>query len=189
MKSNHNGEFFKEFLKAHKRIGSVWPSSSVLRKKMLKHIDFDNCNIIVEYGAGTGAFTKQLCKRLKKDTTLLVFELHQPFYENLKVELSEYSNVILINDSAANIEEHLLKLNIDKVDVFISSLPLSNFEKSLTQEILEASEKVLKTNGMFLQYQYSLSAKSILKETFNLNNIEFTPINMPPAFIYLCQKK
>ena len=45
---------------------------------------------------------------------------------------------------------------------------------------------ILSRGGMFIQYQYSLGKRDLLKDYFHCVRLGFTPLNLPPAFIYYC---
>lgn len=180
--------FLKEFFKEKKTVGAVSPSSKALGRSMLKNIDFSKVSAMAEYGPGTGVFTRMLISKLEPGAKLLVFELHDAFFKKLVKEFEDNENIILINDSAENIGKYLKEHNIEELDVILSSLPLTNFDKSLTTNILNRSHGVLKQKGLFIQFQYSLNAKKMLKLIFTSVNIDFTPKNIPPAFVYTCVK-
>lgn len=180
--------FLKEFFKEKKTVGAISPSSKHLGKKMLENIDFKKTKIIVELGPGTGVFTRMLTSKLADDGKILLFELHDGFYENLKKEFSHDKRVIIINDSAENIGKHLKEHNLNQVDVVLSSLPLTNFNNKLVMGILKQSHQYLKQSGLYIQFQYSLNAQKALKKVFNTVRISFTPRNIPPAFVYTCTK-
>ncbi|MBW7867539.1 MAG: methyltransferase [Brumimicrobium sp.] len=186
MKKSKNN-FLKEFLKDSKTVGSVRPSSPALTKTMLNHINFNSAKIIVEFGPGTGVFTRKVIENLKSDTAFFVFELHKPFFDLLQEEFSEFSNVHLINDSALNIGKYITETE-DSVDVIISSLPLSNIDNHIANQILLISKQIIKPEGKFLQYQYSLNYRKRLKRIFKEVTTEFTLNNLPPAFVYSCTK-
>ncbi len=57
---NENIEFLQAFLKNPAKVGAITPSSPELALKMLKGIQPDDKNIILELGVGTGAITKYL---------------------------------------------------------------------------------------------------------------------------------
>ena len=180
--------FLKEFFKEKKTVGAISPSSKHLGKKMLENIDFKKTKIIVELGPGTGVFTRMLTSKLADDGKILLFELHDGFYENLKKEFSQDKRVIIINDSAENIGKHLKEHNLNQVDVVLSSLPLTNFNNKLVMGILKQSHQYLTQSGLYIQFQYSLNAQKALKKVFNTVRISFTPRNIPPAFVYTCTK-
>lgn len=164
------------------------PSSKALGRMMLKHIDFSNARAIAEYGPGTGVFTKMLLNKMQEDSILLVFELHEAFFKKLEKEYKDHKNVILINDSAENVSKYMKQYDIDELDVVLSSLPLTNFDNKLTSRILKRSHGALKANGSYIQFQYSLNARKLLKRIFSSVKIDFTAKNIPPAFVYTCHK-
>lgn len=181
--------FLKEFLKNRKQIGSIAPSSPLLAKKMLKAIDFKAAKVIVEYGPGTGVFTHRIAEKMHTDSKLFVFELDQVFYKKLKREFSNQPNVFIINDSALQVKEYLLKQKEELADIVISSLPLSNFKLRLARMIVGNAKEALHSKGKFVQYQYSLGARKMLERTFDEVSIQYVVGNIPPAFVYTCQKK
>lgn len=187
--SKKKDHFLKEFFKERKKIGAVRPSSKSLTKKMLENVSFELSNVIVEFGSGTGVFTRQIVSRMNPTATLYVFELHPPFFDSLQEEFKGNDKVRIIKDSAVNVRKYLEEDNKEYADVIISSLPLTNFEQKLTMRILKSAEIALKHDGLYIQFQYSLNAKKLLNKIFNSTSIQFTAINLPPAFIYTCKKK
>ncbi|PKR80130.1 phospholipid methyltransferase [Brumimicrobium salinarum] len=187
--SKKKNNFLKEFFKERKTVGAIKPSSKSLAKKMLKHIDFETEKVIVEFGPGTGVFTREIIDKMRDDAILYVFELHEPFFIKLKKEFEENKQVKIINDSAVNVREYISADNYENADVIISSLPLTNFDQKLTMRILKSAEIALKKNGKYIQFQYSLNAKKILNKIFDSIDLQFTINNLPPAFVYTCIKK
>lgn len=185
MKKKFN--FFREAIKNYKTSGTIVPSSRFLAKKMVEKIDFSNADIIVELGPGNGAITEHILKKIGRNTTLICFEINDAFFSEL--QKIEHPQLILLNASAENINEELLKLGVTYANHIISSLPLTIIPNEISTEILKASHKVLKTNGLFMQYQYSLTYLSKLKSVFGKGvSLHFEPINFPPAFVYACKK-
>jgi phospholipid N-methyltransferase len=165
------------------------PSSRFLAKKMLKNIDFNKAKVIVEYGAGNGVITKHILNNMRDDAILLCFEINKNFYDHLK-EIDD-DRLILLDVSAEHIIDILHEKDIKDVDYFISSLPLSIIPQKIGKKILNNSKKALKDNGIFIQYQYSLSFYKILKDVFEDKNVNlhYEILNIPPAFIYKCRKR
>lgn len=168
-------------------VGSMAPSSRFLAKKMLESIDFQHSKVIVELGPGNGVFTRKILEQLRPDGVLLVFELNDEFMALLKKEFHD-PRVHLIHDSAEKIGDYLHKFGLKQADAVISSLPLANFPQELKERILKESHKVMHEKALYVQFQYSLNAKSHIKSTFKKVSISFTPANFPPAFVYTCRK-
>ena len=182
-----NRDFFKEAVKDIRNSGTIAPSSKYLIDKMLKNIDFSKTQTIVEYGAGNGKITKELLKRLDKNSKLICFEINTKFYTHL-LSIND-KRLTVVNESSENIKKICGDLNLDSVNHFVSSLPLTNMPDQVSEQIVIESYAILKENGSFLQYQYSLTYLKKFKEIF-LNKVilNFELRNIPPAFIYKCKK-
>lgn len=155
---------------------------------MLENIDFTKHKSFVELGPGTGVFTRIMLERMQPDAKLLVFELHPPFYNSLLDEFKHDERIIIINDSAAKLNQYLESNNMKQVDFVISSLPMANFNKKLVHNIIDHIYDALKPGGQYIQFQYSLKSKKSIQRKFKKIQIKFTSRNLPPAFVY-CAKK
>jgi phospholipid N-methyltransferase len=180
-------DFFKVAMKSMKTSGTIAPSSRFLAKKMLDKIDFSSCKVLVELGAGNGAITHQILKKINPETQLICFEVNDYFYK----ELSEikHPQLIVLKASAEEIQSELEKLGFSKACHIVSSLPLTIIPNEISNLILESSLESLEPNGTFVQYQYSLTyykrLKAVFKEEISLG---FELLNLPPAFVYRCKK-
>jgi phospholipid N-methyltransferase len=179
--------FIRQFWKEKKMIGAMAPSSRFLAAKMVKVIDFKTANVIIELGPGTGVFTKELLKNMRPDAKLFAFELNDAFYDVLKNSFDD-NRLFLIHDSAEKMQDYLNEQGVKEADVVVSALPLSVFSDSLRDAVLDASSSCLKENGQYVQFQYSLYSKKHIKKRFSKMSIDFTALNLPPAFIYSCKK-
>ena len=182
-----NTRFGLQFLKNYKQIGSVTPSSPFLTKKMLKSVAFGKTKCIVEFGPGTGVFTKAILNKLNADAKLICIELNTTLYEGLKKQFND-PRLILIHGSATDLPKYLKENGIQEVDTIISSLPLAAFPIEVKKEVIETAHRVLKSKGRYIQFQYTLNAKQDLEDIFDKVNIDFTLFNIPPAFVYRCRK-
>lgn len=180
-------KFLVEYLKAPRAVGAIAPSSKNLAEKMVRDIDFDNARCIVEYGPGTGVFTKKLVELKKSDTILLLIEYNKDFYRHLNDKYNKYDNIICINDSAENIDKYLQKYKIDKVDYIVSGLPFASLPKNVSEKILIKTMNVLKKDGLFITFQYTLFKKEFIASYFKKIKIDREIINLPPAYILKCQ--
>ena len=179
--------FFKESIKSIKTSGTITPSSRFLAKRMLNKIDFSKADVIVELGPGNGAITEYILKKLHPKATLICFEINQNFYNQLSKIVN--NQLILLNVSGENILEELKKLNFKNSNYIISSLPLTIIPEPISSSILQKSYTSLKENGVFIQYQYSLTYYNRLKKVFGDSiSLEFELLNIPPAFVYKCEK-
>jgi len=178
--------FFVESLKNLKTVGTLTPCSPAAAKKMTKPVDFSKAEVIVELGGGTGAITKEILKNMNAETKLFVFEINPNFAKSLR-ELSD-GRMVVINDSATKIVERLKSFGVQKADYVISTLPLALMDKPTKDEVFKAVTDVLKVKGRYIQIQYSLVSKKQIKEKFGNIKVDFTPLNFPPAFFYICER-
>jgi phosphatidylethanolamine/phosphatidyl-N-methylethanolamine N-methyltransferase len=154
---------------------------------MLEPIDFKKAKVVVELGAGSGAFTKELLSQMSPDTHLLSFEINPEFCKILRSTISD-ERFILIEDSAAALPEHLEKLGFGQADYIISGIPFVTLPTELVHEIVIASRKSLKKNGLFIQFHYSSLIQKMYHEFFGNVEVRLVPLNIPPAFVMICRK-
>lgn len=178
--------FLIEYFKSPRTVGAVAPSSEKLAEKMVSDIDFENAKCIVEYGPGTGVFTDKLLERKKQDTILLLLEYNKEFCKRLEEKCNRYDNIIVINDSAENVDEHLAKYNIEKVDYVVSGLPFASLPKNVSNKILEKTRSILKSDGLFITFQYTLLKKEFITVYFKKIDMERVLFNVPPAYVFRC---
>ncbi|TJY36208.1 class I SAM-dependent methyltransferase [Pontimicrobium aquaticum] len=178
--------FVKEVVNSMKHIGAIAPSSKYLANNIIKHINFDEDQIILEFGCGNGAITKQILKQMPSSSRLISLEINDPFMKHCQDRFKIYNNFEVYNHSAIEFDLLLQELKIEKVDYLISSLPLAILPKADLDILFKKIPEYLITDGSFVQYQYSLNKYKYLKSVFDSVKLGFTPINLPPAFVYRC---
>ncbi len=178
--------FAKEVATSIKNVGAIAPSSKYLANNIVKHIDFQENQVVLEFGSGNGAITKHILKQLPASSKLISLEINTPFLDHCKSKFSDYKNFEIYNHSAIEFDTLLKKLKVDKVDYLVSSLPLAMIPNDDLEILFEKIPKYLATDGRFLQYQYSLNKYKFLKNIFSEVKLGFTLTNLPPAFVYRC---
>jgi len=168
-----SANFIYEFLKHPSEIGTFTQSSGILARVIARQID-GNSNII-EFGAGRGAVTTEILKRLPPDGQLTCFEVNTHFCEHL-LRIND-PRLEVINNDAQNCERY-----VQNLECIVSGLPLVLFSKAKRDEILTISSRAKR----FIQLQYSLVLKGDVENQFPDVEIKFIPLNFPPAFVYIC---
>lgn len=179
--------FFKESLKNIKTVGTITRSSQFVCKEMVSHVDFKKAKVIVELGAGDGVITEHILKNMRKDATLLCFEVNKLFCNKLRQIKDPRFHVI--EDSAENLKEYLHKMNLKEADFVVSAIPFVSLPDELGYSIVNTCKDNMKPGGLFIQIHYSLLAKKIYKNVFGNVDISFVPINIPPAFVLVSEKR
>ena len=91
-------------------------------------------------------------------------------------------------DSAEKIEEYLNKMNLGKADYIISAIPFVAFPDSLALSIIQKCKESMKNNALFVQVHYSLLTKKFYQSVFGNVDVNFVPLNIPPAFVLVSEK-
>ena len=176
--------FFKNFIKSPRKIGSIIPSSNVLANKMTEQQYLNGAKSIVELGAGVGCFTSKIIERKNSTTPFYVFEQN----EDMKKILNRKFPKLMIYDNANNLSKYVENAEIEVPDTIISGLPFTSLDKKLRYSILEQVYNSLETGGKFITFQYSLHLLRYLKSTYSKVEIKVVPLNIPMAYIYVCTK-
>jgi phospholipid N-methyltransferase len=166
--------------------GTITPSWEFLVRRMVEPIDFETAECIVEFGAGDGVITREILKQMGPDCKLISFEVNDKFFEHIR-EIKD-PRFIPIFDSAEKTMEVLHQHGFQNADYIVSGLPLAIFPKELTDNILNAAMEALEPGGLYIQFQYSLTSLRMLRKRFARVRYSFVPINLPPAFVYVCEK-
>lgn len=183
--------FIKQYIKNPRYIGAVAPSGKRLAEKMMTPVRFDKCRCIVEYGPGTGVFTREILKRKRDDTVLVLIEQNTLFYEQLKKEFKNVPNMYIFNEDAQNVNEILHKVNMEKADYVISGLPFASLPQEVSVNILNETKKAIGMTGKFITFQYFLFKLKFFKQFFGIESYVHELVNLPPAYVITmrCRRK
>ena len=184
--TNRTMHFFVESLKHWPTIGAFAPCSSAVAEKMTDPIDFSRASVLVELGGGTGAITREILARMRPDAELVVFEINRFFITALSA--IDDPRLTVVGDSAANLGAYLASRGIEKVDAVISTLPIGTMSRALRGQVLKEVVGALDSEGRYVQVQYSLLSRKEVKRQFPKVALDFTPLNFPPAFFYICER-
>ena len=178
--------FFKVVLKDYWRVAAFYPTPRSVVQKVLSKIN-PEAKYFIEYGAGNGAFTREILKKLPKDGKLVAIEVNQDFVEQLK-KIND-PRLILFPGGVGQISQNLSQLDLPRVDVIVSGIPFSRITKKEREEIIKNSWQFLAENGVFVTYQNVPIVMSVLKRHFKEINWYFDPRNfILPYFVIFAKK-
>ncbi|MFC9539084.1 class I SAM-dependent methyltransferase [Lysinibacillus sp. NPDC056959] len=178
--------FIFQYLLNPRKIGAVLPSSNYLAEKMVGSIDFHNAKYIVELGPGIGVFTDKIIENRNQHTVVMLIENNKEFCTLLKEEYKNEKNLIIINDSAEEIDKYTKDFNIPYIDYVVSGLPFASLPKSSSSAILIKTKKLLRKNVIFITFQYTLLKKGLIGHYFKQINIKREYRNIPLAYVFSC---
>jgi phospholipid N-methyltransferase len=175
--------FFRSFLSNPRAVGAILPTSKKAVRDMLDMADFGQAHCVAELGAGTGAYTEEVLKRLRPDARLLAFEVDRDLVETLSGRLDD-PRLEVIHDSAENIGDYLSEG--EKVDVIVSGLPFTSLPEKVKRNMFEQIRRVLAPDGVMVAIQYSTFAQKELERHFGSIRRRVSLVNVPPAFLFAC---
>lgn len=138
---------------------------------------------VVELGAGTGSYTREILPLLRPQGCLLSFEIDPALAEALAQDLPD-PRLTVVADSAANLEAHL---EGQRPEVIVSALPFTSLPSAVREEILAVTRRVLADDGVMLVLQYSPLIQRKLERTFGSVERRLSPLNLPPAVLFACR--
>lgn len=202
--------FFHQFLSHRLEVGAIAPSSYAAALEITSQIKPHTKPIkVLEVGAGTGAFTIEIIKKLKPGDTLDAVEINPhlmsyilPKITKLKGDPKHPIDINLIVDDIRNLPAS------NRYHHIVFSLPLTNFPPKLTEEILAKMVTHLRPGGTFSYIKYRFvghlkyllsndksqkqyqAYKKIINHYTNKYQVAQVPVwlNLPPAWIYHWQK-
>jgi phospholipid N-methyltransferase len=172
-------------IKHIKTSGTIVRSSPFLIKRLLRAMNFRRARTVVQLGVGTGCITRALLGKMRPDARLISLELNPVFVGECREEIHD-PRLTLRQACAGSLPALVEELGLGRIDYIVSSLPLAIMDDELVERIIAASDDLLAPDGLFLQYQYSLSQRAMLERRFSDVRVGFTLANIPPAFVYEC---
>lgn len=192
-------------------MGAILPSSRALGRTAALYLAQKQGAVqVLEAGAGTGAFTREITPLLEPGDTLDLVEINAQLIDYLKQCFEQETDFQIEAGVKVNfINTDLRALEPGKYyDYIIFSLPLTNFPPAMVQEILELMVERLKPGGVFSYVKYAFigrlkywlggqAARSqmaanqeIIQRFANLYQVEqrFVAANAPPTWVYYWQK-
>jgi phospholipid N-methyltransferase len=178
--------FFRNFFRHPRMLGSIIPSSRFLIKQLLEPIDWDQARVIVEYGPGVGGITAEILRRMRPDARLIAIEMNPDFVKFLRRNLVD-ERFQVVEASAADVKEIMLKFGHTKADYIISGIPLGSMPSTVREPILHNTREALAAGGSFLVFQFTTRVLPDLNRVFHYVKRKFEPLNILPAHLFICQ--
>ncbi len=193
MSYNAYFNFLSQYMRNAREIGAIVPDSPACVNRLLRSVPLGSAKLIVEFGAASGAVTREILRRKNLSANLICFEKNALFYDTLRKTLSGH-NVFIVSDDvfdAAQVLSSRFGIPERSADCIISTLPCSSmrFADLLDKAVLP----ILKDEGVFVQYMHTVSVlkgfrlRPILGHYFDRIDSDVVIRSIPPAFIYTCR--
>lgn len=131
MSSNNALLFLQKFIQNPKQIGSLWPSSRFLARKMVQPVPWEAVRVIAELGTGTGVITKVIKSCVSEQAIVFLFEKD----ETMRGELQKKYPEFMCQTNAIHLKNVMNQHGVGELDCVISGLPFFNFSAEI-QELL-----------------------------------------------------
>src|SRR3954451_12460206 len=175
--------FLRSFLATPSRVGAVLPTSAHTVRATLDLAPVVEARCVVELGAGTGPYTREILRRLPSDGRLMSFEIDPRLAGALARDVPD-PRLTVVAESAARLEAHL---GGRRPEVIVSALPFSSLPRALRSEILAVTRQALHDDGVMLVLQYSPLIQRDLELTFGSVERRVSPLTLPPAVLFACR--
>lgn len=196
------GLFFRESLKSLSVTASLFPSSRCLASALLRRIDFNRAQVIVELGIGTGAITTEILRRMMPGARLYGIEINPTFVSRIEGKVCDARFVPILGE-AERLGAILSQRGVRRADAIVSSLGLTSMAHDRRSSIVEQVAAHLGGSGVLTQYQYihvggqpnwsrvlgvkRFAEERFLRGYFREVHSERVMWNLPPATVYTCR--
>ena len=181
--------FFKRFLNNPREVGALCPSTRHLAAAMVRGLELDEGDVVLEYGVGTGAFTPTIAAVVGKvpGARYLGIEREPGFCEVLR---ERFPGLSFANAQVEAVEQLLGEHRLSPPRAILSGLPLILLPSMA--DIVETAERVLVPGGEFRTFSYLQSyptpqaarLRRLMKQTFGSFSMSRLVLrNFPPAFV------
>jgi phospholipid N-methyltransferase len=147
---------------------------------MLAPVDWERCQLFVEYGPGVGTFCRPVLDQLRRDGTLIVIDTNKLFIDYLNRTITD-SRFIAVHGSAEDVEAIIRAHGHDHADYILSGLPFSTLPEGLGPRIAAATHRAIRPGGAFLTYQFSKAAHNLTAQHFDRVDSGFELLNILPC--------
>ena len=176
----------QEFIREPLMVGSAFPASRWLVKSTLAPLDWSRIRLLVEYGPGTGGFTRAVLDRLDPCGRMIALETGTDFVRHLRATIHD-PRLEVIEAPAQNVLRRLAEYG--PADCIVSGIPFSTLAPGEGEELLRASSAALAADGTFVAYQMRKNVVPLLRQRFQKVRHAREWRNIPPCHLYWASGK
>lgn len=144
--------FLGRFLRQPRRVASVWPSSRFLTAQMFAGLQLSAGDAIVEFGPGTGAFTRVLAPMVEATNVAYLGIERDPGMHRLLTKRFPQLDVQL--GDVRDVARFVAKRNLPPVKAVVSGLPMTVMPREVIDEIFLALGQFMHPDGVFRTFTY-----------------------------------
>jgi phosphatidylethanolamine/phosphatidyl-N-methylethanolamine N-methyltransferase len=184
--------FLARFVRRPWTIGAIAPSSARLARTVLDDCVLGSAQTVVELGAGSGAITSLILRRLRPGAIFIAVEIDPMQAKRLR---KRFPSLIVCCESAENLGACLARHGCGSADCIVSGLPWGNMSPPVQDRIMGEVVAALRPGGRFCGFGYlhaswfPSSRKFRQRLVDQFSRVRVSPViwrNLPPAFAYSC---
>ena len=175
--------FLRAWLRQPKSVGSVWPTSAPMARRMAGVIDLSSGLPVLEIGPGTGTITKAILQTGLPHDLLWSLEYSKEFADRLK---ARYPSAHVIEGDAFELKKSLGAACPNQFGSAISALPLLNFPLETRVSFVENVLDLLPAGRPLIQFSYG--PKSPVPPgagRYQVKRVGMVLRNIPPAQLWV----
>lgn len=177
--------FLGSLLRHPRTIGTLSPASPFTAKRVADALPA-GAKRVLELGAGDGALTREILKRLPPDGRLLAVELRPELARAL--EALGDPRLTVFEGDARQAREEAQRRDLVPFDVIVSSLPFALFDEATRAKVLDDAHDLLAPGGVLIVCQHAPTLLPELKRRFEVDT-SFEPLNLPPYFVMRARRR
>jgi phosphatidylethanolamine/phosphatidyl-N-methylethanolamine N-methyltransferase len=177
--------FLRQLIRNPVQTSAILPSSGFLARAMVAGLG-PNSGRVVEFGPGTGVFTRAILKAGVRPQDLVLFEMNPDFASHLR---RQFPDVTVHVAGAQDAPKHCPA----GVGTVISGLPLLSMPTDVRRAIVGGAFNVLRKGGTMVQFTYGPNPP-LDDESFTALGLTHQRgakiwLNMPPATVYAFRRR
>ncbi len=186
--------FLSRFLADPRAVGAIAPSSRYLARRMIQDIHWAPGVRIVEFGPGTGPFTRAIQAALPAGGRYLGIERDGPMVEVLR---QRFPRLDIEHGSVESLLELAGARGLLPLDHVVSGLPFASLPAPVTERVIGETFEALKPGGTFTTFQYvhsfplppAIAFRRRMRDRFGpVHRWTGEARNLPPALVLTWRK-
>lgn len=186
--------FVRGALRSPTEVGTIFPSSRYVAREFTRGIDMEANPAVLELGPGTGALTEHLHETMSRPERYLGIEQDGAYVRVLRERFPE---MMFVEDSAADMIDHLEDVEFDELDLIVSGLPFATLPESVLARIYNGLDEAMTSGTQFRAIQLAHAWPTTPAKRFrrHMNRMfgqcrrsRIVWRNMPPAYVLIWER-
>jgi len=144
-------KFIRGFAARPRQVGAVMPSGRALAGAMVGGLTLRATGSVVEFGPGTGPFTRAILNAQPAGACYLGVELDTEFVAHLR---ERFPREDFAHASAADAFDLHAERGLPPVDAVLCGLPFASLPAGVQDGVVDAIDRLLEHGGTFRTFQY-----------------------------------